>query len=82
MTAFAQTLRSGLIWVVLLIVLPGMLYAMAESPDHDGFDGSGPYGHPSTCGVCHEHRGTHLPNVIDGRNVYVHLPESLRTSIN
>jgi len=83
MTAFVQSVRSGLIWVALLIVLPGVLYAMAEVPDDDETKGTGPCGHPPTCGVCREQRGTHLPNVIDGNNVYVLSPGKSRTlSVN
>jgi hypothetical protein len=80
MTAFVQTLRSGLIWMALLVVLPGVLYAMAEVPDDDKTNGTS---HPPTCGVCRDHRGTHLPNVIDDHNVYVLSPGELeKVSVN
>jgi hypothetical protein len=71
MTAFVQSMRSGLIWVALLVVLPGVLYAMAELQDDHGGNGARAADHPPTCGVCLDRRGTHLPSEIDGKNVYV-----------
>jgi hypothetical protein len=83
MTTFVQTLRSGLIWVFLLVVLPGLLYAMASDSEKDAKGDEWAQDHPVTCGVCRFHQGTHLPSVIDGNNVYVlSHGQPLKHSIN
>jgi hypothetical protein len=71
MTTLVRTLRSGLIWVALLVVLPGVLYATAGDSDKDARAGARASDHPSTCGVCRFHQGIHLPHEIDDKNVYV-----------
>lgn len=82
MPTLAQTLRNGLIWVALLLVLPGILYAVAMTPDGDTAIASSA-GHSPTCGVCCLYHGHSLPDVIDGKNTFVHLPrKSRRHSIN
>ena len=82
MPTLAQTLRNGLIWVALLLVLPGILYAVATTPEGDPALASSA-GHSPTCGVCRRYHGHSLPDEIDGKNTFVLSPgQSRRHSIN
>jgi hypothetical protein len=71
MPVLAQTLRNGLIWVALLVVLPGILYAVAMTPDGDAAVMAGNAQHSPNCGVCRLYHGASLPDQIDENNTFV-----------